>query len=261
MCHRKQNCQTSIVDRIFPESQIIRVRQTASTNSCLQHLSEQKKLPEGAIVVTDNQTCGRGTGCNSWESETSANVCMSIILYPTSTPASEQFILSKVISLAVYDFLSEHLHKGVSVKWPNDIYVDDKKISGILIENYICGDYITKTIAGIGININQEHFLSDAPNPVSLRQITGKTYSIENCLQTIRYNIAKRYSMAKETPVKIHSEYLQHLYRFGKLCQYSANGVIFSAIITGVNMYGMLEMKTSNGVRKTFGFKELKIEN
>ena len=255
MRHRKQNCQKLSV--IFPDCKIIRVEQTTSTNCHLLRLSEKEQLPEGSIVVTDNQTCGRGVGGNSWESQQGANLNLSIILYPTSVKASEQFILSKAISLAVYDFLSKHLTSGVSVKWPNDVYVAEKKITGILIENFICGECVTKTIAGIGININQERFVSEAPNPVSLKQLTGKTYNLEKCLQTLHSCIAERYRIIMKDADSINSDYLQHLYRFGEPHQYIANGKVFEAVITGVNHYGMLEMTTTNGENRVFGFKEV----
>lgn len=245
------------MNHIFSKSQIIRIQQTASTNCCLLKLSDEKKLAEGTILVTDNQTHGRGQGTNSWESEPGANLTFSILLYPSSVHVSRQFILSKVISLAVYDFVSLHI-SDVSVKWPNDVYWSKQKIAGILIENFIGGDYLIKSIAGIGLNIHQKQFVSDASNPVSLRQITGKTYILENCLQTIHKYIAARYQMMIEDAEKINLDYLQHLYRYGKLCRYSANKDFFKATITGVNNFGMLEMTTANGEHKTFGFKEVK---
>ena len=247
------------VKNIFPNSQIIRVKQTASTNCHLLQLSEKKNLTEGTVVVADNQTQGRGIDGNAWESEPNANICMSVILYPVSVKASEQFILSKAISLAVYDFISEYIQATrVYVKWPNDVYVDEKKITGILIENFISGAYISKTIAGIGVNINQERFFSDAPNPVSLRQLTGKTYSLEKCLHALHERIASRYRMMIDDTKSLNSDYLLHLYRLGKLHRYVANGSAFDATITGVNNYGMLEMLAANGEHKTFGFKEVK---
>ena len=242
---------------IFSDSQIIRVKETISTNCHLLQLSQVEKLSEGVVVVADNQTGGRGVAGNSWESEPDANLCFSIILYPKSVKAERQFILSKAISLSVYDFLS-NIVPDVYVKWSNDVYVADKKITGILIENFICGENVSKTIAGIGVNINQERFYGDAPNPVSLRQLTGKTYSLENCLQTLHEHIANRYRMITDDPERLDSEYIQHMYRFGKLCRYFADGEFFDATITGVNQYGMLELTTSDGTCKAFGFKEIK---
>ena len=247
------------MSRFFPDSKIIHIPNTTSTNCRLLQLSNVEKLPEGSIVATDNQTQGRGQASNSWESAPGANLTFSIVLYPTSVKASEQFILSKVISLAVYDLVSEFV-TGVSVKWPNDVYVDDKKIAGILIENFVLGEYLTKTIAGIGLNINQERFESDAPNPVSLRQLTGETYGLEDCLKSLHERIAVRYHTMNEDATQINSDYLKNLYRFGISNRFSANGISFDAVITGVNHYGMLELTTENNELKTFGFKEIKFE-
>jgi len=244
------------MNHIFPNSQIIRIRQTTSTNWHLLQLSNVEELGEGTLLVTDCQTHGRGQGNNSWESEPGANLTFSIILYPSSIHAARQFILSKVVSMAVYDFVSQHV-PDVSVKWPNDVYVVGQKIAGILIENFIIGDCMTKTIAGIGLNINQKNFMSDASNPVSLHQLTGKTYLLENCLQTLHEHIAARYRMMTEEAEKINSDYLRHLYQYGKLCRYSANGVLFDATISGINDDGMLRMTTIGGEQKTFGFKEV----
>ena len=244
------------MNRIFPDGQIIRVPQTPSTNFCLLQLSDVEKLAEGSVVVTDNQTQGRGQGNNRWESEPGANLTFSIILYPLFVKGSRQFVLSKAVSLAVCDFVSQYV-SGVTVKWPNDVYAGEKKIAGILIENFIGGEYLTKTIAGIGLNINQTQFFSDAPNPVSLRQLTGRTCPLEDCLTDLRERIAARYRMLMENADQINADYLRHLYRFGQTGRFSAGGVLFEASITGVNEYGMLEMITEKGEHKIFGFKEV----
>lgn len=204
-----------MMNHIFSNRPIIRIRETASTNSYLLQLSNVQKLSEGTVVVTDNQAQGRGQGNHSWESEPGMNLTFSMILYPVFVEASDQFILSKAISLAVYDFIAQFV-PDVSVKWPNDVYVGDRKITGILIENFIEGAYLNKSIVGIGVNINQIHFLSHAPNPVSLRQLTGNTYPLDNCLENLCACIANRYRMMAENIHQLHSDYQQHLYRFGK---------------------------------------------
>lgn len=244
------------MNHIFPNSKIIRIQQTTSTNWHLLQLSNEEDLAEGTVFVTDHQTQGRGLANNRWESEPGLNLTFSIILYPSSVKASRQFILSKAISLAVYDFVSQFVN-GVSVKWPNDVYVAEQKIAGILIENFIGGAYLTKTIAGIGLNINQIIFLSDAPNPISLRQLTGKTYPLEKLLKDLHEHIAIRYRMITENAEKLNSDYLKYLYRFGRLSMFCADGNLFEATITDINDYGMLEITTSKNERKTFGFKEI----
>ena len=237
---------------------IIRLEETGSTNNYLIEMSNEGNLAEGSVVVTDNQRQGRGQSGNSWESEAGANLTFSIIFYPVAVKVAEQFVLSKAISLAVYDFLSKYV-PDVSVKWPNDVYVGDRKITGILIENFISGEYLNKSVAGIGVNINQEHFISDAPNPVSLRQLTGKIYPLDNCLLSLLTHITNRYQMITNDRNKLDTDYLEHLYLRGKESRFNANGVFFDATITGVNKYGMIEMTTKNGECKSFGFKEVKL--
>ena len=241
---------------VFPESRIIRIPQTASTNSYLLQLSNTENLTEGTVVATDRQTQGRGQGDSAWESEPGANLTCSLILYPANVKASRQFLLSKSISLAVRDFVSQFVPE-VTVKWPNDVYVGERKIAGILIENFVAGDRLTKSIAGIGLNVNQERFASRAPNPVSLRQLTGKNYPLDDCLKNLHEHVAARYRMLAENTVKLDSDYLLHLFRFAQSCRFCAGGALFEATITGVNNYGMLEMITVDGERKAFGFKEV----
>ncbi len=244
---------------VFPTRQIIRLKQVTSTNEHLLQLSVKEKLPEGTVVIADSQTCGRGLGNNAWESEPNQNLTFSIILYPLSVKASEQFIVSKVLSLAVYDFVSQYI-PGVSIKWPNDVYVGDKKIAGMLIENFIEGTYLVKTIAGIGLNINQEHFTSKALNPVSIRQLTGKNYFLDSCFTDLYAHIANRYRMLEGKNAVIYTDYLRRMYRIGRLSRFSSDGKYFNATITGVNRYGMLEMTTLGNERKAFGFKEVVFE-
>jgi BirA family biotin operon repressor/biotin-[acetyl-CoA-carboxylase] ligase len=242
------------------QNQIIRVEQTESTNVHLLRLSENERLPEGVVLVAGYQTHGRGQGVHAWESEREKNLTFSIVLYPTFVKGAEQFVLSEVVSLAVRDFIAQYVG-DVSVKWPNDVYVGDRKITGILIENFIKGGYLTKTVVGIGININQTAFVSDAPNPVSLRQLTGLRFNLEDCLHRTLQCLNDRYDqLRRQRTDALHSDYLSHLYRFDQWKNYIADGEIFEARITGVNKYGILEMCTRSNELKTFGFKEVAIQ-
>ena len=149
---------------------ILRVAETASTNSLLRELVIKESLAEGSVVVADFQTAGRGQIGNTWESEAGKNLMFSLVLYPTCIPANRQFLISQIAALSVKETLDSYTDH-VTVKWPNDIYWKEKKICGMLIENDLMGRNINQSIAGIGININQEIFHSSAPNPVSLLQI------------------------------------------------------------------------------------------
>ena len=143
---------------------IERIDQLESTNNYAASLLLTKRLPDGSIIVTNSQIGGRGQGSNKWESEPDRNLTFSIILYPDFVEITKQFEISKAISLGVADFLQSHVN-DVSIKWPNDIYIRKAKVAGILLEYSIRRSRISSCIVGIGLNINQIKFLSDAPNP------------------------------------------------------------------------------------------------
>ena len=127
------------------------------------------ELPHATVVSTYNQTAGRGQRGNSWESEPHKNLTFSVLLKPQHIIAREQFYISEIVSVAIVNTLRKYIiDQPIAIKWPNDIYVNDDKICGILIENTLSGYSISQSIAGIGININQQTFLSNAPNPISL---------------------------------------------------------------------------------------------
>ena len=137
-----------------------------STNAWLQQALLEQQLPEGVLVYTSYQTNGRGQLTNVWESEKDKNLLFSMLFTPVWLPVKDQFVLSQAVALGVVRFLNK-FQAGFKVKWPNDIYWNDKKIAGILIENNLQGTVIGSSVVGIGLNINQMEFLSDAPNPVS----------------------------------------------------------------------------------------------
>ena len=143
-----------------------------STNSHAASLLRDNKVSEGAVIYTNYQSAGRGQGGNKWESEENKNLLISIVLFPSMISPADQFLLSMAVSLGICDFLDRYI-SAISIKWPNDIYVKNDKIAGILIENSIMGDHIENTIAGIGININQEKFMSDAPESCFVDQCDG----------------------------------------------------------------------------------------
>jgi BirA family biotin operon repressor/biotin-[acetyl-CoA-carboxylase] ligase len=205
---------------------LIEIEETDSTNLYASVLLRSKEIPEGTIISAFRQSSGRGLGSNSWESEGGKNLTISIILYPSFLPIEKQFMLNKVVSLGVYDMITKLIgntnsliHKRIAkIKWPNDIYIGDKKVSGILIENAIIGNKFLHSIVGIGVNINQEIFLSDAPNPVSLKNITGKKHKLKECLELLCFYIDKRYSQLKNNNYKaIDEDYLLTLYDVSSL--------------------------------------------
>jgi BirA family biotin operon repressor/biotin-[acetyl-CoA-carboxylase] ligase len=216
-----------------------------------------KSLTEGTVFVAACQQAGRGTGVASWESATGLNLTFSIVLYPRQVSISQQFYISKAISLGVADFLSQFV-KGVSIKWPNDIYVDDKKIAGILIETAITGGKFSRAIVGIGLNINQEVFLSDAPNPVSLKNLTGKTYELSQLLTELCTYLESRYqSLIKGNQTTLQHDYENLLYRKGVWAKYRDQNSDFEGMVYGVEEDGRLQIETRAGEMRGFYFKEV----
>lgn len=240
-----------------PFKQDIWLKSTSSTNDYASELLKTENPEEGTILITENQTTGKGLGKNTWESETGKNLTFSIILYPDFLEASQQFMISKVVALGIQKYLSLKT-RHVTIKWPNDIYFNDKKIAGILIENSIMGDRIKHSIIGIGININQTEFISNAPNPVSLKQITGDNYILQDELVELKYHIAKFYSKLRNKQVKeIDREYLLNLYKYKVWHDFKSRDTLFRAKITGVNEFGHLQVLTPDDEIREFDLKEI----
>lgn len=239
---------------IFTKDHLV---ETASTNTYLQQLDTDRHLPEGYIVYTDTQRAGRGQRGNSWESEPGKNLTFSLLLRPEHIPANQQFLLSQAVSLAMTDLLGRYA-TGFSIKWPNDIYWEDKKIAGILIENVLSGTSFARSIVGIGLNINQATFVSDAPNPVSLFQITGHTYDIEAVLDQFIDAFRTRYQQTfTDSARALREEYAATLYRNDGEYPYCSEGKTFYASITGVDPDGHLILTTDTGEERRFAFKEV----
>jgi len=214
---------------------------------------------EGLVIITDHQTKGKGTDTNTWESEKGKNLTFSLILYP-AFGADQQFILNKAISLGIYDFLVDELPgKKISIKWPNDIYIGDKKACGILIQNSVMGNKLDYVVVGIGLNVNQTHFISDAPNPVSMKITTGKEYNLDEILQKLLHSIFNRYAKVKpETSKRIENEYQKALYRLNEWHNYLVKGLKINARITGTNGYGQLLLETETEKILICDLKEVK---
>lgn len=236
---------------------IINLDKTHSTNQYLQELLQNGELEEGTCVRAGFQTAGRGQQGNFWESEEGKNLTFSIVLYPDFLSIIEQFIISQIVSLAIKEVL-DHYSEDISVKWPNDIYWQDKKIAGILIENSLIGNQIQHSIIGIGLNVNQETFLSDAPNPVSLKQMTNRGFDLDALLKELLNAIFKYYlKLIQGGAGGIRKQYLNCLYRKEGFHSYSDNNGIFRAKIEDVQDNGRLCLLTETGERRLYYFKEV----
>jgi len=238
-------------------SYIERVDELDSTNNYAASLLLTKRLPDGSVIVANSQVGGRGQATNKWESEPDKNLTFSIILYPEFMEITKQFEISKAISLGIVDFLKD-LVDDVSIKWPNDIYIGSRKVAGMLMEYSIRKRKISSCIVGIGLNINQLEFLSDAPNPVSLSQTTAMTYDLEDCLSVLLRKLDLRYAQLNKLRLQeIDNEYEQLLYQRGSWSSYSSKEGDFSGKILGVDEYGLLMIETQNKTIRKFDYKEV----
>ena len=227
----------------------------STNNYAKQMVSDNPE--EGTVVLAQFQSHGRGQQGNSWESETAKNLLASIILYPQFLDAGLQFYLSKIVSLALINALDSEI-SDISVKWPNDIYAGDLKISGILIENAIKGSRLDYSIVGMGLNLNQEKFLSNAPNPISLKQLTGKDYIVADELEAVLLFFDKWYKTLIDGGFeKIDNAYLKRLYRFREWRKYRVGNQQIEGRIVGVGEFGQLQLELKNGEIREFMFKEV----
>jgi birA, biotin-[acetyl-CoA-carboxylase] ligase region len=228
-----------------------------STNSHASFMLKEGPVSEGSVFYTDFQTSGKGRAGNRWESERGKNLLISIILYPESVLPEDQFFISMAISLGICDFTDSHF-KGGKIKWPNDIYINDDKIAGILIENSIIGNTLESTIAGIGININQTEFPSSVTDPVSLRMLTGKEYDSGVCLKKLLAYLDNRYrQLLYGSREQLESEYLSRLYRLNEWHYYKSEEKFFKGIVKGISASGKLKLDKENGTSMEFDFKEI----
>lgn len=241
------------------EFEIVHITETNSTLSFIKELQKEGGLSNGFTIYADFQNSGRGQKGNSWESERGKNLLFSTILFPNSLEAHDQFILSQIVSLSIIDVLSDE-SSDFSIKWPNDIYWHKKKIAGILIENNIMGDFLSQSAIGVGINLNQTNFMSDAPNPISLKQVTQKTYDIRKMLAKIIEKIKFYYesSNSEKNIEKIRSEYKKHLFRKRGAYLFADEGGTFEAEIEDVENSGLLVLKKKSGKIQKYAFKEIR---
>jgi len=221
---------------------IIELDSVDSTNKYGVGLLKNTNIEEGTVIFARSQYSGTGLNGNKWESESNKNITISIVLYPKFLKAEKHFYLNKIISVAIYNFVNDFVKKGrTSIKWPNDVYIDSKKVAGILIKNGIKGDSVEYSIVGIGVNLNQVEFRSNAPNPISIKNATHKDYDIKESINKLCLNIEEKYIQLKNDETEsLDNEYLNSLLYYQKFNHYEYNGNIIEAKITGINKYGKL---------------------
>jgi BirA family biotin operon repressor/biotin-[acetyl-CoA-carboxylase] ligase len=223
--------------------EMIRLKVVDSTNLYFLDWLTREKPEEGTLVIADFQTTGRGVDGSKWESEHAMNLTFSFVLYPYFLALEAQFYLNKIISLGLCDMVREILpgHDDIRIKWPNDIYIGDRKVAGTLIQNGVKGTLFEYAVVGIGLNVNQQEFQDDITNPVSLKVAAGKEFNLEDVLKSTLTRIEQRYeSLRQGAKQQIDQDYLQRLYRLQQLSGYLYKGNKIQAKISGVNRFGQL---------------------
>lgn len=234
------------------------VENTASTNKLLKELlAENAELPDYFCVAAAFQSAGRGQGSNRWQSDKGQNVLASLLFKPTCPPA-RQFVLNQCFALSVRAMLAQYVDE-VKIKWPNDIYVEWKKIAGILIEHNIQADCIKNTIAGVGININQTVFDKDIPNPTSLKLLTNMDFDVREMVLGL-VSACQQYQCSENTDYqKIHREYLGNLFLYQEYAWYEIENKLVEAQITGTDEYGRLLLHDKTSKTYCCGMKEVRL--
>lgn len=241
----------------MPSATIVRLEETDSTNTYpRQHASQMEAWM--TVVTAEYQTAGRGQGVHTWESNRSENLLFSVLTHPVMVPVRSQFLLSEAGALALKEVLDGYTD-GITLKWPNDIYWNDRKLSGTLIETSIGGGRIKNCVFGIGLNVNQKTFESDAPNPVSLAQILGHDIDREQLFKQIVAAFEKYYRMLENGQYDaISALYHEALYRRQGFYMYEDGDGRFEGAIVEVGDDGLLVLRDRDGRFREYEFREVK---
>jgi BirA family transcriptional regulator, biotin operon repressor / biotin---[acetyl-CoA-carboxylase] ligase len=219
---------------------------------------------EGAVVWADKQSAGRGQFGSQWLAEPGQNLTVSILLYPRWLPLARQFELSMAVALGLLDTvqaLCPALKSGWHIKWPNDLYFQEKKVAGILIQNSVQGQGIQAAIVGIGLNVNQKTFDPTLPNPSSLYLSTGESFDLGHVLKWLCFYIEKRYLQLRAGKSDfIRENYTAQLFGLGKTLSFvlAATGDVFEGSVHGVDDKGWLLVARGDKVQ-AFDLKEISI--
>lgn len=229
---------------------IIKIEKTASSNTEAMNLTKNDNLAEGTIVWVLNQTNGRGQGNKKWQSNANENLTFSVILKPSFLPLEKQFFLSKMAAVSVSKVIACFC-SDTFIKWPNDIYIKNSKIAGILIENTIQGQRLNDCIVGIGMNVNQEKFSPDIPNPTSLFIENKMKYELEPLLLLLQQSILEEYEKLKNGQYKLLEDYYDSLlYKKNQSITIINKQKEQKVKIVKVDSKGFIHLLTDNKIQK-----------
>ena len=243
---------------LFVGQTIVKLSEVNSTNTYVKEiLSNSKPLLDGTVIMADHQFAGRGQSNNVWESKPGENLTFSIYLNSSFLAVNHQFELNKAICLGIIDHLVSLLGDECKIKWPNDIYYQDKKIGGILIENVTKGYQLKDSIVGIGLNINQKEFGKLNNSASSLSKILHQDYDLDKLLAQICQSIEKRYLQLKAGKIAVlDADYTAKLFRLNKPNLFKIDDQVILGTIKGVKSNGRLIIGIANGT-KEFDLKEI----
>ncbi|MEO5910358.1 MAG: biotin--[acetyl-CoA-carboxylase] ligase [Pelobium sp.] len=240
--------QNNIILALFVGQSIVKLKEVDSTNTYLRNLlSNSKPLLEGTVIMAEHQFAGRGQSSNVWKSDKGLNLTFSILLKPTFLPVNKQFQLNKVISLGINDYLTSIIGEPCKIKWPNDIYYENKKLGGVLIENISKGYQLKESIIGIGLNINQKDFGDGLERATSISEILHQDYELEKILAHLCWSIERRYLQLKANKWEVlDKDYSARLFRINEAHFFNINNTLINGIIKGVTKDGRLSLEINN---------------
>lgn len=240
---------------LFLGKKVVFLPQCHSTNDELLALSKEEDQMEGTLVMSDHQIKGKGQRGNVWVSEPGKNITASFLLKPKFLPISNQYYLNIILGLGLVDALKFYLSSEIALKWPNDVYINNRKIAGILVESNVRGSYLESSVAGIGLNVNQQGF--SLPNATSMILEADQIFDRDFVLEQILCSVEKWYLKLKAgAQEEILQEYYKVLMWRGELRQFKADSLEFMAEIVGLDSSGRLRMKVANEFR-SYGLKEV----
>ncbi len=218
----------------------IELQTVDSTNNYATALLHEGMAQHGTVVFAHHQTAGRGQRSKSWFTGAANNLAMSVVVQPSGLPLSQMFLLSMATAVGVWRFFSRHAGLQTKVKWPNDLYWNDRKAGGILIENSISGTEWKYAIVGIGININEPYFVGFEDKAVSLQQITGKQYNVVTMAKSLCQYLEEAFTILNTNKGALIAEYGQQLYKKNSVVRLKKGSRVFETFIKGVNTEGQL---------------------
>ncbi|MBE0648214.1 MAG: biotin--[acetyl-CoA-carboxylase] ligase [Bacteroidales bacterium] len=236
---------------------IIELEEVDSTNLYAERMLRKGVVEEGTVIQAKFQTAGKGQGDNQWESLPGQNLTFSIILHPRFLLPTRQFLLNKVISLGLIDFLSIYI-EDVAIKWPNDILAGLKKIGGILIQHRVEGEILESTIVGIGLNVNQTKFDHNLSGAASLFQILHQELKLKEALVLLCNRIEERYSQLRaEETERLEADFCRALLGYQEEKKFLVEGKEISGTICGVDEFGRLLVEHPGNDVKVYAHKEI----